>query len=62
MEWLKKLLKSKGVADEVIQTVVAAAEEKFKNFIPKHRFSIFNPASSPKKRSSVVPRFLLSHT
>jgi alanyl-tRNA synthetase len=44
MDWLKELLKSKGIADEVIEAVVAAAEEKFKNFIPKHRFDEVNEA------------------
>lgn len=44
MDWLKELLKSKGVADDIIQAVVAAAEEKFKNFIPKHRFDEVNEA------------------
>lgn len=44
MEWLKELLREKGVSDEVVQTVVAAAEEKLKGFIPKHRFDEVNEA------------------
>lgn len=44
MDWLKELLKSKGIADDIIQTVVATVEEKFKNFIPKHRFDEVNEA------------------
>lgn len=44
MEWLKELLQEKGVADDVIQSVVAAAEEKMKGFIPKHRFDEVNEA------------------
>ena len=42
MEWLKELLKNKGVADDVIQSVVTSAEEKLKGFIPKHRFDEVN--------------------
>ena len=44
MEWLKELLKEKGVADDVIQAVVTTAEEKLKGFIPKHRFDEVNEA------------------
>ena len=44
MEWLKELLQEKGVSDDVIQSVVAAAEEKMKGFIPKHRFDEVNEA------------------
>lgn len=42
MEWLKELLKEKGVSDDVIQSVVTSAEEKLKGFIPKHRFDEVN--------------------
>lgn len=42
MEWLKELLKEKGVADDVIQAVVTTAEKKLKGFIPKHRFDEVN--------------------
>ena len=44
MEWLKELLQEKGVSSEVVQEVVAAAEEKMKNMIPKHRFDEVNEA------------------
>lgn len=44
MEWLQEILKEKGIADDVIQAVVAAAEEKLKGFIPKHRFDEINEA------------------
>lgn len=44
MEWLKELLKEKGVSNDVAQEVVAAAEEKLKGFIPKHRFDEVNEA------------------
>lgn len=44
MEWLKELLNEKGVADDVIQSVVTSAEEKLKGFIPKHRFDEVNEA------------------
>ena len=44
MEWLKELLQEKGVSSEVVQEVVAAAEEKMKGFIPKHRFDEVNEA------------------
>lgn len=44
MEWLKALLQEKGVSSEVVQEVVAAAEEKMKGFIPKHRFDEVNEA------------------
>lgn len=44
MEWLKALLQEKGVSSEVVQEVVAAAEEKLKGFIPKHRFDEVNEA------------------
>lgn len=44
MEWLKTLLQEKGVSSEVVHEVVAAAEEKMKGFIPKHRFDEVNEA------------------
>jgi|SRR5690606_3894548 len=44
MEWLKQLLEQHGVAVEVVQNVVAAAEEKLKDFVPKHRFDEVNEA------------------
>lgn len=44
MEWLKQLLEKHGVAGEVVQNVVAAAEEKLKDFVPKHRFDEVNEA------------------
>lgn len=44
MEWLKTLLQEKGVSSEVVKEVVAAAEEKLKGFIPKHRFDEVNEA------------------
>jgi len=44
MEWLKQLLEQHGVAGEVVQNVVAAAEEKLKDFVPKHRFDEVNEA------------------
>ena len=44
MDWLKQLLEQHGVAGEVVQNVVAAAEEKLKDFVPKHRFDEVNEA------------------
>lgn len=44
MEWLKNLLEQHGVAEEVAQNVVTAAEEKLKDFVPKHRFDEVNEA------------------
>lgn len=44
MEWLKNLLEKHGVSEEVVQSVVAAAEEKLKDFVPKHRFDEVNEA------------------
>jgi hypothetical protein len=44
MEWLKQLLEQHGVAGEVVQNAVAAAEEKFKEYVPKHRFDEVNEA------------------
>ena len=44
MDWLKQLLEQHGVSGEVVQNVVAAAEDKFKDFVPKHRFDEVNEA------------------
>ena len=44
MEWLKQLMEKNGIAGEVVQTIVAAAEEKLKDFVPKHRFDEVNEA------------------
>jgi len=44
MDWLKQLLEQYGVVGEVVQNVVAAAEEKLKDFVPKHRFDEVNEA------------------
>jgi predicted RNase H-like nuclease (RuvC/YqgF family) len=44
MEWLKQLLEQHGVSGEVVQNAVAAAEEKLKDFVPKHRFDEVNEA------------------
>ena len=44
MDWLKQLLEQHGIAGEVVQNVVAAAEERFKDFVPKHRFDEVNEA------------------
>src|SRR5690554_977304 len=46
MEWLKELLKEKGVADDVIEEIVTSAQEKMsqQHMIPKHRFDEVNEA------------------
>lgn len=46
MEWLKELLKNKGVADDVIEEVITSAQEKMnqQHMIPKHRFDEVNEA------------------
>lgn len=44
MEWFKHLLEKNGIAGEVVQEIVSAVEEKFKDFVPKHRFDEVNEA------------------
>ncbi|MCY9511713.1 phage scaffolding protein, partial [Paenibacillus larvae] len=44
MEWLKKLLKGKGLTGEQIASIVGGVEENYKGYIPKHRFDEVNEA------------------
>lgn len=44
MEWLKELLEKNGVDGEAVQKIVAAADDKLKGYIPKHRFDEVNEA------------------
>lgn len=44
MDWLKKLLESKGLTEEQITAIVGGVEENYKGYVPKHRFDEVNEA------------------
>ncbi|MCY9658127.1 phage scaffolding protein [Paenibacillus chondroitinus] len=44
MEWLKQLLKQRGLSDEQITAIVEGVETNYRGWVPEHRFKEVNDA------------------
>lgn len=51
MDWLKKLLEGKGLAEDQVKAIVDGVEDNYKTFIPKQRFDEVNEAKKQAEAS-----------